>query len=71
MKTQLQIFYEEQRKIADLNLAFLDIVKEGLTKQDLARLIKYWPERYERFSNWLDKLPEESAQLGASSLEVQ
>ena len=57
MKTQHQIFYEEQRKIADLNLAFLCMVEDGLTREELMTLIERRPEKYERFENWLEKLP--------------
>jgi hypothetical protein len=56
--TQLQIFYLEKRKIAEFNLAFLDMVKNGLTRRELRLLIEKRPEKYERFSDWLDVLPE-------------
>lgn len=58
MKSQLQILYEEQRKIADANLTFLELVDEGMTRQELQRNIERRPELWGRFSNWLDKLPE-------------
>ncbi len=58
MKTQLQIFYEEQRKIADINNMFLDAVEFGLNREGLARLIAHRPELWGRFENWHDKLPE-------------
>ena len=57
MKTQHQIYYEEQRKIAALNQAFLCMVEDGLTRKELATLIERRPEKYERFENWLEKLP--------------
>ena len=57
MKTQHQIFYEEQRKIADLNTMFLCMVEDGLTRKELMTLIERRPEKYERFENWLEKLP--------------
>lgn len=60
MKSQLQILYEEQRKIADANLTFLELVDEGMTRQELQRNIERRPELWGRFSNWLDKLPEAS-----------
>jgi len=59
MKSQLQMFYEEQRKIADANLTFLELVEDGLTRQELQRNIERRPELWARFSNWLDKLPED------------
>ena len=57
LKSQHQIFYEEQRKIAALNIAFLCMVEDGLTRKELATLIERRPEKYERFENWLEKLP--------------
>ena len=58
-KTQIQMFYEEQRKIANLDHAFMDAVKEGLTRNELQSLIERRPQVYSRFSDWLEKLPEE------------
>lgn len=62
MKTQIQMFYEEQRKIAALNAAFMELFchpTSPLTNQDLERIIARWPERYERFSGFLGKLKDE------------
>ena len=62
MKTQIQMFYEEQGKIAALNAAFMELVNHPtnpLTNQDLERAIARWPERYERFSSFLGKLKDE------------
>lgn len=56
MKSQLQLFYEAQRRIADGNEQFLDLVREGLTKAELQRNIERRPELWERFSNWLEVL---------------
>ena len=36
---------------------FLDIVKGGLARDELTALIKKRPSLWNRFSNWLDKLP--------------
>lgn len=56
-KSQLQIYREVERKIANLNEAFMDLVREGLTREDLEMLIEKRPELYERFSNFLNVLP--------------
>lgn len=57
MWTQLQLFYAAQRKIADANSTFLELVKEGMTREELARNIERRPALWQRFENWLDKLP--------------
>ena len=56
MKTQYQIYEQERRKIAEINITFLDMVKDGLTKKELQALIERRPALWARFSNWLDKL---------------
>lgn len=57
MKSQLQMFYEEQRKISDTNQTFMDLVRDGLTQEELRRNIERRPFLWSRFANWLDKLP--------------
>lgn len=57
MKTQKQMYYDAVKKSAVLNEAFLDAVKDSLTKNELQKLIEKRPEVYERFANWLIKLP--------------
>jgi hypothetical protein len=57
MKTQMQIFYQEQRKIGEINETFNEIVKQGLTRKELAKLIKKRPALWSRFSKWLKVLP--------------
>ena len=57
MKTQFQMFYDEQRKIGEVNEAFAEIAKLGLTRKELAKLIKMRPALWSRFSNWLKVLP--------------
>jgi len=59
VKTQLQMYREAERKLADANEAFMDMVKDPvnpMTNDDLERLIARWPERYGRFSGFLGKL---------------
>jgi len=57
MKTQLQMFYQEQRKLGEVDETFCEIVKQGLTRNELAKLIKKRPALWSRFSNWLKVLP--------------
>ena len=61
MKSQIQMYQESHRRIADQNSAFMDLVncKENpLTRSDLAANIRRNPERWERFSGFLNTLPE-------------
>ncbi len=60
MKNQRQVFYDAHRHMADVNNTFLDMVKGGLTSDDLMKLIERDPQVWSRFANWLDKLPKES-----------
>lgn len=58
--TQKQMFEIERRKIADLNNAFMDMVRcaeNPMTREDLEALIAKRPKRYGRFAGFLDKLP--------------
>jgi len=55
--TQEQMFYQEQRKLADSNTTFLDLVNDGMTREELARNIERRPSLWSRFSTWLDVLP--------------
>lgn len=57
MKSQMQIFYEEQRKIGETNQTFMELVKDGMTREELARNIERRPVLWSRFASWLEKLP--------------
>ena len=57
MKNQTQIFYQEQRKLGEVNETFNEIAKQGLTRKELAKLIKKRPALWSRVSNWLKVLP--------------
>ena len=57
MKTQMQIFYQESQKLGEVNATFNEIVKQGLTRKELANLIKKRPALWSRFSNLLKVLP--------------
>jgi hypothetical protein len=59
VKTQMQLYQEAERKLAEANEAFMDMVNDPvnpMTNDDLERLIARWPERYGRFSGFLGKL---------------
>lgn len=55
---QKKLCEEAGYAISKLNIAFMDAVKDGMTKSDLLGLIKRRPERYSVFSGFLEKLPD-------------
>lgn len=63
MPTQEQLFYQAHRQIADANETFLEMVKEGLTREELQRNIERRPSLWARYENWLSKLPSSTAPL--------
>jgi hypothetical protein len=63
MKTQQQMFYEAADNFARSCELFSDMVKDGLTKSELQRLIAKRPLLWGKFSHWLDILPEEGKAL--------
>ena len=56
-RTQLQMFYAAHRQVAETNNTFLELVKEGMTREDLAACIAKRPALWQRYASWLDKLP--------------
>jgi hypothetical protein len=50
-------YYRACKRSADMNEFFMFLVNDGLTKKELQKLINKRPEVWQRFSNWLDKLP--------------
>ena len=56
-RTQLQMFYAAHRQVAETNNTFLELVKEGMTREDLAACIAKRPALWQRYESWLDKLP--------------
>jgi hypothetical protein len=57
MKTQKQMYYEAERRSAEVNETFLGFVRDGLTCEELQRNIERRPGLWARFANWLDVLP--------------
>lgn len=62
MPTQQQVFYQAQRDLADANLTFMDLVREGMTREELASNIERRPSLWERYAWFLDVLPSSAAQ---------
>ena len=62
MKTQLQVFYEEQRKIGERNELMCEMMRNGeITNAELAALIAKRPERYGMFEGLVGKIKEVTA----------
>lgn len=59
--TQAQHFYQSSRDIAYSNRLFLDMVRDGLTREELQANIDRRPQLWDRWSNWLNKLPSENS----------
>lgn len=57
MITQERMFYAAHRQISDGNIAFMDLVKDGLTRENLASCIKRRPSLWGRFEGFLKTLP--------------
>jgi hypothetical protein len=58
---QVYLYYQAERRSAEVNETFLELVAEGLTREELARNIERRPSLWDRFSGWLDRLPSKSA----------
>jgi uncharacterized protein (UPF0262 family) len=57
MPSQEQMYYAAVRSSTEVNLQFLEFVKDGLTREELQTNINRRPGLWGRFSAWLDKLP--------------
>jgi hypothetical protein len=55
--TQLQMFYQEQKKLGEANELFMELVKDGMTREDLQVNIDRRPQLWERYTDWLKVLP--------------
>ncbi|MEZ2310795.1 hypothetical protein AB6809_29545 [Paraburkholderia sp. RCC_158] len=55
--TQEQMFHAAGRRVAEVNDTFLELVKDGLTREELARNIERRPSLWARYQHWLPHLP--------------
>ena len=58
--TQFQLYELARRRIAEANMAFLELVNHPtnpLTREDLARNIERRPDLWSRYAGFLDTLP--------------
>ena len=59
MKTQKQMFYEEQRKIGDKDCLVMEMINHPthpLTKDELNEMIANRPDLYSRYKNLADNM---------------
>jgi len=54
---QERMFYQAGKRLANGNNAFLEAAKDGLTRQELEKLIERRPSVWGRYANWLETLP--------------
>ena len=51
------LFDEASDNVARGNETFLQMLKDGMIREELEHLIEKFPSRWARFSGWLEKLP--------------
>jgi len=56
--SQQQLYYAAVRAESERDQLFLDFVKDGMTCDHLKKLIDRFPQRWQKYANWLPKLPE-------------
>ena len=59
MKTQEQMFYEESRKIGEMDELFMEMINDPvapMTNSELKALIAKRPERYSLYAGFVGKL---------------
>lgn len=63
-REQLQMYYGEFKKIAEVNELFMEFVRNGeMTRETLEKLIKRRPSLWGRFAGFLNTLPSENDPL--------
>lgn len=55
--TQEQMFYQEQAKIGRQDELFMQLVREGMTREELQKNIQRRPSLWGKYSNFLPNLP--------------
>lgn len=58
---QIHTFYAASRNYAEGCLTFMDLVREGVTREELARNIERRPSLWSRYEGFLDLLPSTAA----------
>ncbi len=55
--TQKQIFYQVSREIGEKDDTFMQLVRSGLTREELGHLIERRPALWGRYASFLKTLP--------------
>lgn len=55
--TQMQMYYAVSFKIAECNQMFLQLVRDGLTREELEKLIAKRPSLWGKYEGFLSRLP--------------
>jgi hypothetical protein len=55
--SQAALYYSAVRHAAEVNLLFLELVMDGLTREELITNIRRRPALWQRFETWLEYLP--------------
>ena len=56
-KSNAAMYYDAVKKAGEVNELFLELVKEGMTRAELEKLIARRPSLWGRFENFLGVLP--------------
>ena len=56
--TQLQMYYTAQRKAADMDHTWMEIMKDPPTKSEFDSLLSKRPEVYSRYTKFRNQLPD-------------
>lgn len=70
-QTQEQMFYAAERRAAETNQQFLELVADGMTREELQHCIERRPALWRRFDGWLDKLPSKAATAELTPAKLQ
>lgn len=55
--TQRQLYERARAKAAEMDMLFLDMVRQGMTRRELEINIQKRPVLWSRYAGWLPKLP--------------
>jgi len=65
MKTQTQLYWQAHERLANINKAFLDLVRENnITSGELEKLIQKRPELYGHLKGWIETLRQREEKQG-------
>jgi hypothetical protein len=66
MRTQNQLYWQAHERLANINKAFMDLVRENnITSTELEKLIQKRPELYGHLKGWIETLRQREEKQGA------